>query len=186
MCHVDYCSSLPTCLFFPFGLVFVALCFILLLNTHSPALESSPHLSPHAALTERISQMRTQRRMGSHHPPAPNVSSPLYQCILQFQALSSLRQQCTDVRKFALRFNGAAEGLGYNDAALKDLFNSALEEPLNWWRTRGLEHLTFGEFLEFLEAVPEPAPFREPTESAPEPAPFRDPTESAPEARSVP
>ncbi len=75
--------------------------------------------------------MRTQRRMGSHRPPAPNVSSPLYQRILQFQALSSLRQQGTDVRKFDLRFSGAAEGLGYNDAVLKDLFNSALEEPLD-------------------------------------------------------
>ncbi len=107
--------------------------------------------------------MRTQWRMGSHHPPAPNFSSPLYQRILQFQALSSLRQQGTNLRKFALRFSGAAEGLGYNDAALKDLFNNALEEPLNWWRMRGLEHLTFGEFVEFLEAVPEPAPFREPT-----------------------
>ncbi len=31
----------------PSGCFFVALCFILLLNTHSPALESSPHLSPH-------------------------------------------------------------------------------------------------------------------------------------------
>ncbi len=115
--------------------------------------------------------------MGSQRPPAPNVSSPLYQRIL----LSSLRQQGTDVRKFALKFNGAAEGLGYNDAALKDLFNSALEEPLDWWRMRGLYHLMFGEFVEFLGAVPEPAPVREPTESAPRPAPIREPTESAPE-----
>ncbi len=67
--------------------------------------------------------------MGSHRPLTTNVSSPLYQRILQFQALSSLRQQGTDVRKFALRFSGAVEGLGYNDAALKVLFNSALEEP---------------------------------------------------------
>ncbi len=94
--------------------------------------------------------------MGSTRPPAPNISSNLYQRILQFQALSSLRQQGTDVRKFTLRFSGAAEGLGYNDAALKDLFHSALEEPLNWWRMRELEHLTSGEFVEFLEAVPEP------------------------------
>ncbi len=33
--------------------------------------------------------------------------------------------------------------------------------------------------LQGLEAVPEPAPVREPTESAPEPAPVREPTESA-------
>ncbi|XP_058614113.1 macrophage mannose receptor 1-like [Onychostoma macrolepis] len=108
----------------------------------------------HEEINQRNSQMRTQRRMGSHHPPASNVSSPLYQRILQFQALSSLRQQGTEVRKFALRFCGAAESLGYNDAALKDLFNSALEEPLKWWRMRGLDHLTFGEFVEFLARSP--------------------------------
>ncbi len=28
-----------------------------------------------------------------------------------------------------MEFSGAAEGLGYNDEALKDLFNSALDEP---------------------------------------------------------
>ncbi len=118
--------------------------------------------------------------MGSHHPPAPNVSSPLFQRILQFQSLSSLRQQGTDVRKFALRFSRAAEGLAYNDTALKDLFNSALVEPLNWWRMRGLEHLTFGEFVEFQEAVPEPTPVWDPTKSDQEPASFPEPTESAP------
>ncbi len=36
-----------------------------------------------------------------------------------------------DVRSFAVEFSGAAEGLGYNDEALKDLFNSALDEPLS-------------------------------------------------------
>ncbi len=111
-------------------------------------------------------------RMGSHRPPTPNVSSTLYQRILQFQALSSLHQQGNDVRKFALRFSGAAEGLGYNDATLKDLFNSDFEEPLNWWRM-----------------VAEPAPVREPTESAREPAPgahrVRSRAHSAPEAHRV-
>ncbi len=58
------------------------------------------------------------------------------------------------MRRFALTFCGAAEGLGYNDAALKDLFNSALEEPLSIWRMRGLDHLTFGEFVEFLACSP--------------------------------
>ncbi len=52
---------------------------------------------------------------------------------------TGMYKQGTDVRKFALRFSGAVEGLGYNDMALKDHFNSALEEPLNWWRIRGLE-----------------------------------------------
>ncbi len=134
----------------PWG-VFCSL--LLLKDPLSPARESSPHLSS-GIMTEQNSQSRTQRRMGSHRPPAPNVRSPLYQHILQFQALISLGQQGIDVRKFALWFSGAVEGLGYNDAALKDLLNSALEEPPNWWRMRSLEHLIFGEFVDFLESAP--------------------------------
>ncbi len=53
-----------------------------------------------------------------------------------------------------MEFSGAAEGLDYNDEALKDLFNSALDEPLSWWRMRGLDHLTFGEFVEALARPP--------------------------------
>ncbi len=44
LCYVD-CATvlcLPAYLFFPFGVVFVGLCFILLLKNHSPAFESSP------------------------------------------------------------------------------------------------------------------------------------------------
>ncbi len=95
--------------------------------------------------------MRTQWRKGLHRPPpASTLSSPLYQRILQFRALSSLRQQGTDVRRFTLEFSGAAEGLGLNEAALKDLFNSAMDEPLNCWRMRGLDHLTFVGFIDFI------------------------------------
>ncbi len=98
--------------------------------------------------------MRTQQRRGLDHPPPATISSPLYQRILQFEALSSCRQQGNDVRRFAVEFSGAAEGLDYNDEALKDLFNSALDEPLSWWRMRGLDHLTFGEFVEALARSP--------------------------------
>ncbi len=58
------------------------------------------------------------------------------------------------MRRFAVEFSGAAEGLGYNDEALKDLFNSALDEPLSWWRMSGLDHLTFGDFVESLARSP--------------------------------
>ncbi len=58
------------------------------------------------------------------------------------------------MRRFAVEFSGAAEGLGYNDAALKDLFNSALDEPLSWWRMRGLDHLNFGQFVDSLVRSP--------------------------------
>ncbi len=94
--------------------------------------------------------MRTQQRRGLGRSPP----SPLYQRILQYEALSSCRQQGNDMRRFAVEFSGAAEGLGYNDEALKDLFNSALDEPLSWWRMSGLDHLTFGEFVESLARSP--------------------------------
>ncbi len=98
--------------------------------------------------------MRTQQRRGLGRPPPDTISSPLYQRILQYKALSSCRQQGNDVRSFAVEFSGVAEGLGYNDEALKDLFNSALDEPLSWWRMSGLDHLTFGEFVEALARSP--------------------------------
>ncbi len=98
---------------------------------------------------------RTQWRKGLHNPPpASTLSSPLYERILQFRALSWLRQQGTDVRTFAQRFSDSAEGLGFNHAALKDMFNSDLDEPLNWWRMRGLDHLSFGEFVGLLARSP--------------------------------
>ncbi len=98
--------------------------------------------------------MRTQQRRGLGRPPPATISSPLYQRIFQFEALSSCRQQGNNVRRFAVEFSGAAEGLGYNDAALKDLFNSVLDEPLSWWRMRGLDHLNFWQFVESLARSP--------------------------------
>ncbi len=52
------------------------------------------------------------------------------------------------------------EGLEYNDAALKNLFSYALDEPISTWRRNGTEHLSFGAFVDFLahngrESVPE-------------------------------
>ncbi|XP_016331129.1 atherin-like [Sinocyclocheilus anshuiensis] len=41
-------------------------------------------------------------------------------------------------------------GLDYNEAALKDLLNYALDKPLNWWRMKGLDHLTFVGFINYL------------------------------------
>ncbi len=109
---------------------------------------------PHLTWQNGSAKMRTPQRRGLDHPPPATISSPLYQRILQFEALSSCRQQGNDVRRFAVEFSGAAEGLDYNDEALKDLFNSALDEPLSWWRMRGLDHLKFGEFVEALARSP--------------------------------
>ncbi|CAM4572568.1 unnamed protein product [Leuciscus chuanchicus] len=54
-------------------------------------------------------------------------------------------------RDFALEFSSAAEGLGLGEMSLKDLFNYALEEPVDVWTTAGLEHLTFWRFVAFLD-----------------------------------
>ncbi len=59
------------------------------------------------------------------------INKALLPPVIEFKALSSLHQQGTDVRWFSLEFSDTAEGLGFNDAALKDLFNSALDEPLS-------------------------------------------------------
>lgn len=52
--------------------------------------------------------------------------------MLHFKTLNPLRQEGTDLREFPLKFSSAAEGLELNYAAPKDLFNYALDEPLNW------------------------------------------------------
>ncbi len=53
-CSVVHC--LPACVFFPFRVVFVYLCFILLLKRLIPAFNSSPHLSSRT-LTECTSAL---------------------------------------------------------------------------------------------------------------------------------
>ncbi len=72
--HVWLCPSLlPACLFFPFGVVFVLLCFILLLKrTFSPAFESST--SSH--VTERISQDEDSAEEGFGPPTTRHYLQP--------------------------------------------------------------------------------------------------------------
>ncbi len=53
-----------------------------------------------------------------------------------------------------MEFSGAAEGLGYNDEALKDLFTAPLMSPSAGGGMSGLDHLTFGEFVEALARSP--------------------------------
>ncbi len=145
--------SSPASLFFPYGVVFVCfVCYYWLKPIFLQRLGPRSHPFPQPWQNEPTMK-RTQRRKGLHHPlPASTLSSPLYERILQFRVLSSLRQQGTDIRMFAQEFSDAAEGLGFNHAALKDMFNSVLDEPLSWWRMRGLDHLR--EFVEFLARSP--------------------------------
>ncbi len=135
VCFMFACPVVCCLPVFPLQGGFCFSLFYFVIKNISPAFGSSSR-----SLTERISHMRTQQRKGLCRPPPATISSPLYQCILQFEALSSCHQQGNDVRKFAVEFNGAAEGLGYNEVALKDLFNSRQDS------NRGQDHLTCGEF----------------------------------------
>ncbi len=47
-----------------------------------------------------------------------------------------------------------SRGVRLHEAALKDVFNSALDEPLSCWRMRGQDHLTYREFVVFLARSP--------------------------------
>ncbi len=81
--------------------------------------------------------------------------------MLQVASLSSLRQQGADLREFTREFKSAAEGLNYNDAALKDLLNYALDELSSREGMLIMEHLSFGAFVDFLahrerQLVPHP------------------------------
>ncbi len=49
VCYVDCYSSLPACMFFPFGVVFVHLCFYFVIKNPIPLHLSPRHLSPHAS-----------------------------------------------------------------------------------------------------------------------------------------
>ncbi len=127
---VKSCPALP-CLalscqsVFHYGVVFVYWFYFMINKALFFLLQLSPLPYPSTQPWQNeLATMRTQRRKGLHHPPASTLSSPLYQRILQFKALSSLRQQGTDVRRFALEFSGAAEGLG-----LLWTFSSSKQRP---------------------------------------------------------
>ncbi len=102
------------CEFTPMG-YFLFVDFILFLIKPYFLLQVSPRSHPFPPPWQNeVAIMRTQQRMGLRRPPPPTLSSPLYERILQFKTLSSLCQQGTDMRRFALEFSGAAEGLGCN------------------------------------------------------------------------
>ncbi len=141
--HVD-CAPvlcLPAC-FSPSGGFCSSLFYIIIKRTISSAFESSTS----SRVTERISQDEDSAEEGFGPPTTRHYLQPPIR-ILQFEALSSCRQQGNDVRRFAVEFSGAAEGLDYNDEALKDLFNSALDKPLSWWRMRGWTTSHLGNLL---------------------------------------
>ncbi len=96
---------------------------------------------PHLTWQNGSAKMRTQQRRGLDHPPPATISSPLYQRILQFEALSSCHQQGNDVRRFAVEFSGGGWG-GWTTSHLGNLLR-LWHVPqlrwlvcLRWWATR--------------------------------------------------
>ncbi len=125
--------------FSPSGWFCWSLFYFIIKKTHSSCIwVPVPSLLMHPERTDQPLWGLSRGRVCVLQQPAPstNASSSL-------RPLSSCRKQGTDERKFVLEFSSAAERLGYNEVALNDLFNNALDEPLSWWRMRGQDHLTF-------------------------------------------
>ncbi len=70
--------------------------------------------------------------------------------MLHVASLNSLGQQWADLREFVKEFSSAAEELNYNNAALKELCNYALDESFSMEVMVVLEHLSFVAFVDFL------------------------------------
>ncbi|XP_026110317.1 cell wall adhesin EAP1-like [Carassius auratus] len=66
------------------------------------------------------------------------------------QGLGALRQQGQEVRAFAQFFWTMSRGLEYQDAALKDVFNLCLDDPLPQWEMEQLRILDFWNFSNYL------------------------------------
>ena len=65
-------------------------------------------------------------------------------------SLTALRQDGLGVGGFAQMFWTWSRGLDYNDAALKDIFNSCLDDPLPAWEMDSLRVLDFWGFVSYL------------------------------------
>uniref|UniRef100_A0A8C1XAV0 Uncharacterized protein n=1 Tax=Cyprinus carpio TaxID=7962 RepID=A0A8C1XAV0_CYPCA len=64
---------------------------------------------------------------------------------------TTLRQKGSEVGGLAQLFWTMAEGMGYNDEALKDLFNACLDNPVPEWEMNKLEILDFWGFTIYLQ-----------------------------------
>ncbi len=66
------------------------------------------------------------------------------------RVLGALRQQEREVRAFAQFFWTMSRGLDYQDAALKDIFNLCLDNPLPQWEMEQLRILDFWDFSNYV------------------------------------
>ncbi|XP_026054841.1 uncharacterized protein LOC113040850 [Carassius auratus] len=70
---------------------------------------------------------------------------------VKYLRLTALRQDGNEVGALAQVFWSLAEGMGYNDAALKDHFNGGLDDPVPEEEMAQLEMLEFWEFVRYLQ-----------------------------------
>ncbi|XP_067274582.1 microtubule-actin cross-linking factor 1, isoforms 6/7-like [Pseudorasbora parva] len=70
--------------------------------------------------------------------------------VARHRCLSALRQEGLGIGGFAQFFWTMAVGLDYNDAALKDIFNTCLDDPLPAWEMDSLRSLDFWGFSRYL------------------------------------
>ncbi len=123
--QMSLCVEHMACLLVPYAPMSIVCplpsCYLIIVSVAPAVSPSLPSfVSLYSLLVSAVRQngsakMRIQQRRGLGRSPPATISSPLYQRILQYKALSSCRQQGNDVRRFAVEFSGAAEGLGYND-----------------------------------------------------------------------
>ncbi len=66
------------------------------------------------------------------------------------RGLGALRQQGREVRAFAQFFWTMSRGLDYQDAALKDIFNLCLDNPLPQWEMEQIRILDFWDFSNYV------------------------------------
>ncbi|XP_067300869.1 calphotin-like [Pseudorasbora parva] len=74
----------------------------------------------------------------------------LRETVARHRCLSALRQEGLGIGGFAQFFWTMAVGLDYNDAALKDIFNTCLDDPLPAWEMDSLRSLDFWGFSRYL------------------------------------
>lgn len=68
----------------------------------------------------------------------------------RLKALRDLRQQGLEVRAFAQFFWTMSRGLEYQEPALKEVFNLALDDPLPQWEIEQLKILDFWDFANYV------------------------------------
>ncbi len=173
----DWLTACPPARFFPFGVVFVDLCFILLLERlFSCIWVFTSSLLTHLDRTDQPSEDSAENKPVKMGPAG---------------RLFNIRQGDGKIEEYARHFLGVVRRSATEKTCLMVIFWGGLAEPFKsrmpyWVPEESLEdYINLAMNLSGLalrvELAAQPAPVQEPTESAPEPALFREPMESTPE-----